>query len=333
MANPQTLKQPLQKAAIRATLNSFCEVLQTAGDRAVVADDSILLTRYRAFYHIDFQNQLPHVQAMSGIVKTAGYDIVCHYYRQKNNRQQAPTLFVLHGLYDHVGIFDKIIGYYLQAGFSVVAFDLPGHGLSSGQAAVIANFTRYHQVVDTVVDIVKPHITGPLYVAGQSTGGAILIDWMLCHRQSYPFAKTLLLAPLIYPNNWDQNSLLHTTLSPLLEFIPRKFTENSNDPEFLAFLQYEDPLQPRYLSVRWVGALKHWIPGIIHARPSSCSVCVIQGQEDTTVDWRRNIPVLEQKFPNLKLHCFPQLRHQVVNDHLLLRKDLFAKGLAYFQAA
>lgn len=327
------------RANVRATLEQFTD--QTAPTPLTPNNTSLLVKRYRRYYGLNFEEQLTNVTAYCGVLKTAGFDIVCHYYASADNAQG--TLFVIHGLYDHVGIYNKIIEFYLRQGFNIVTFDLPGHGLSSGHNAVIKDFEHYHIVLTRVVAYFNDHAVQPFKAVGQSTGGAILIDWLLRHRSKpYPFIKTLLLAPLVRPHDWESNRRIHSVLSPLLRFIPRKFTQNSGDPDFLTFLKYRDDLQPRYLSVDWVGALKKWVPLIEQTAPlvddandneaiGSHSVMAIQGEQDETVDWRYNIPFLQQKLPHMQAIYFPTMRHQVVNEAKVLRDEVFYKGLGFLE--
>lgn len=288
--------------------------------------DSLPVKRYRKFYGIDFENQLPDVTSALGIIKSTGFDIVTHVF---HHLEAKGTVFVFHGLYDHVGIFDKPIHYFLSKGYSVVAYDLPGHGVSSGQLAAVKHFYRYRQVLDTVVQTIQDKMPHPWCAIAQSTGGAVLIDEMLNKTEPYPFQKTVLLAPLIRPKNWQRNKYIHTLVSRFFDYIPRKFTVNSHDDGFLAFLRDEDILQSRYLSAHWVGALKEWIPAIEKAQPSEYPLMVIQGQEDETVDWEYNIPVLQEKFPNMELLYLPTLRHQVVNEIESLRQQVFKAAFDY----
>lgn len=292
---------------------------------------ALAVQRYREFYGIDFEKQLPNVTASVGIVHTAGYEVVTHVFQ---HAQAKGTVFVFHGLYDHVGIFDKPIQFLLQQGYSVVAYDLPGHGVSSGQKVAVKSFYRYRQVLEGVTSVLDGELPRPWYGVAQSTGGAVLIDAMLHedHLHPYPFTKTVLLAPLIRPKNWQRNRQVHTLVSRVFDYIPRSFTMNSHDDEFLRFLKEDDILQSRYLSAHWVGALKRWVPKIEAAGRSDQPVLAIQGQEDATVDWEHNIPVLEKKFTHLEVHYLPAMRHQVVNEITHIREEVFARMLAYIEA-
>ncbi|MCG8671598.1 MAG: alpha/beta hydrolase [Pseudomonadales bacterium] len=293
--------------------------------------DALPVTRYRKFYGIDFENQIEGVTASLGIIKSAGFDIVTHVFQKQAAKG---TVFVFHGLYDHVGIFDKPIQYFLKQGYSVVAYDLPGHGVSSGHWVVIADFFRYQQVLKSVINFVIDQLPQPCFAIAQSTGAAVLIDAMLNHRFSaerFPFKKVVLLAPLVRPMNWPRNRLMHSVLSPFLDFVPRSFTFNSHDHGFLSFLRNQDSLQSRMLSSRWVGALKKWIPKIEAASPVHWPVYIIQGQQDETVDWEHNIPLLKEKFTNLKVSFIAPMRHQVVNETESIRKQVFEKALDFIK--
>lgn len=243
---------------------------------------------------------------------------------------QAPrgTVLVVHGYYDHVGIFDHVIEHLLARGFDVIAFDLPGHGLSSGAQAAIHDFGEYQFVLDAMLDgITRTRLVVPLSVVAQSTGGAIIMEWLLRARADVatsPFSAVVTLAPLVRPVHWKLNRVLYYLLRPLRQYIDRKFAANSHDEEFLHFLREQDPLQSRRLSTRWVGALKRWIPRFEHASPCEYPLTVVQGDEDGTVDWRHNLGVIREKFPHATIDMVATGRHQLVNESSALRAQVLA---------
>ncbi|MEB3734885.1 alpha/beta hydrolase [Halopseudomonas pachastrellae] len=50
----------------------------------------------------------------------------------------------------HMGLYRHLIQWGAGAAYAVLAFDLPGHGLSSGERASIDCFLRYQKVLDGV---------------------------------------------------------------------------------------------------------------------------------------------------------------------------------------
>ena len=110
---------PFDKETVRQSIPPL-----TIG-QPVVEHESV--QRYREYYGIDFENKKKHLSASLGYIDVSGYRICIHTFLQDKPKG---TVFVMHGYYDHVGIYDHIIEYLIDQRFSVVAFDLPGHGLS-----------------------------------------------------------------------------------------------------------------------------------------------------------------------------------------------------------
>lgn len=277
---------------------------------------------YLAFYRIDFANYIPGVVHHFGRLPAAGFDIACHYYLPPRPRG---TCLLVHGYFDHAGLYGKLIEHCLRKGYGVLAWDLPGHGLSSGPQASIATFEHYVDVLGAVITRYGTQLPGPLVGIGQSTGGAVLMGWAFRQRRvgvACPFARILLLAPLVRPAEWAKVQLMHTTLKYFRRSITRRFMENSGDAEFLAFLQ-QDPLQSQRLPVAWVGAMRRWVQGFVAEIPTDYAPLVIQGDHDTTVDWRWNLPQIRTKFPRATVRMIQGARHQLVNETAALRAQIF----------
>lgn len=290
----------------------------------------VALAEYVRFYGLDFGGRIAGLRHGVGYldVKTplpGDYRIAVQLFQVPAPRG---TVLVLHGYFDHVGIFDHVIEHLLARDLDVVAFDLPGHGLSGGAAAAINSFSEYQYVLDAVLaGMAQTRLAVPLSVVAQSTGGAIIMEWLLRSRataETSPFSAVVALAPLVRPVNWSVNRRLYYALRLFRRYIPRKFAVNSHDEDFLVFLRDKDPLQSRFLSVRWVGAMKRWIPQITGATPCAYPLVVVQGDEDGTVDWRYNLGVIREKFPGVAVNMIATGRHQLANESAELRAQVFA---------
>jgi len=268
---------------------------------------------YRHFYQLDFAGHA-EVSHFAGMLKTPEYDISVQIWRQPGARG---TALLVHGYYDHTGIYGSLIEFCLSQGLDVVIFDLPGHGLSSGERAAIDSFQQYDEVFSLLVQQTEVHLSGPLYVFGQSTGGAIVINYLLKRQltpEHSPFKAVTLFAPLIRPKGWTKARVLHSILSLVIRRIKRDFNPNSADGRFLKFIAEHDPLQPKHLSVRWVGALRQWVPFIELSPKCDVALNIVQGDADNTVDWCHNLEIIEQKFPNKRVFMLPGGQHHVVNE-------------------
>lgn len=294
---------------------------------AGVSDDCNTYFRY---YNIDFEEQFENVTHHFGKIDSGQHQIATHLFRQSS---AAGTCFILHGYYDHAGLFKHLIRYCLNKNFSVVIFDLPGHGMSSGAAATIAEFSEYQQVLTDILSRFKDEVPKPWHALGQSTGGAILSEFLLrenSQEKKGVFDKAVLIAPLIYPVRWAQSLLGYYLSRYFINEVPRSFVDNSHDTEFLLFLKNRDPLQARSLPLQWVGSLRRWIAQFLALAPSDKKILIVQGEDDGTVDWKKNMPLFKQRYPNANIHQIAKAKHQLVNESEEIRDEMFAAIDAYF---
>ena len=274
---------------------------------------------YQHFYRVDFAGR--NVRSGLGRFAVDGYDVVSQVWWPE---QAKATLFLFHGFYDHTGLYRHVIEWALEQNFAVIACDLPGHGLSSGERASIKDFTEYQDTLQGLfTEAQSLDLPQPWHLCGQSTGGAIVIDHVLNQGASSPAqGQVILLSPLVRPRAWGWSQLSYYLLKPFVKAIARRFSENSNDPDFLPFLQ-ADPLQPLRLPTAWVGALARWIKRIEAAPYSMRRPLIVQGQADMTVDWEHNLEVLRGKFDRPQVLMLPEARHHLANETLALRREYF----------
>lgn len=275
------------------------------------------------FYGLDLWVEHPDVVYCQGLLRAGGHQVAVHYYRRPAARG---TIFILHGYFDHVGLYSQLIDRCLGAGFDVLAYDQPGHGLSSGAPAAIGSFSEYQAVLQDVMASVSHYLRGPWYAVGQSTGAGILIDYLLTNqhtRTSSRFRQVVLLAPLVRPMGWLAAKLLHSLASPFMKRWRRLFSENSGNTRFLRFLKEIDPLQARAVRMDWVAALRQWVPYVESARPVDFPVTVVQGEKDLTVDWEHNLRIIRNKFAAVKELKIPDGRHHLVNEAKDLQATVF----------
>lgn len=285
---------------------------------------------YFAHYGIDFEAQQPDLTHHFGCYETEVFSIAAHHWEVPSSKRRG-TAVVVHGYFDHVGLYGHLIRFCLDAGFSVFAFDLPGHGLSSGPRAHIERFEHYDEALVAGLDLLEAHehrgaSTRPWVLMGQSTGGAVGMYHLNRHGYTLdnsPFASTVLFAPLVRPSNWARDRWKHAIGRYFVDSQPREFSDNSGDPDFLRFLRESDPLQPRLLAVPWVTALKRWLRQFDRLPASQLDPLVIQGQQDGTVDWRFNVPYIGRKFAGTQVHFLPEARHHLVNESAPLREQMF----------
>lgn len=270
--------------------------------------------RYLEFYGLDFVRARSRLVHRAGTIGSGDFQLLAHQWLQPGARQ---NLLLVHGYFDHSGIYNKLIGWALDAGCNVLIFDLPGHGLSTGARACIDDFAHYGKAVSDVLAAAQlPDL--PLCAIGQSTGCAALME--LARQHSWPFRRTAFLAPLVRPAGWLAVRVGQTLLSPFTESVGRKFNQNSSDLHFLDFIR-RDPLQCHRVSMHWIGALKRWLKSMEIADLGVGPVLVVQGEQDGTVKWRYNVKAVAELFPHSEFYYLPQAGHQLANESALIRLE------------
>ena len=296
------------------------------GLRPLVPADPVILTpaedAYLRHYNIHFVEEFPGIAHHFGAVTSDEHLIAAHLWVPKN---AAGTAVVIHGYYDHTGLFGHLIRHLINRRLAVMSFDLPGHGLSSGEPASIETFDHYVEAFRACMAALESHLPQPWHLLGQSTGAAVAMEWLLANdvtRESSPFASVVLLAPLVRPYLWPLNRVVYEVARRLFTERPRVFRSNSENAEFLSFLRDRDPLQARVLPVQWVTAMIEWRRRFESHQPTNIAPLVIQGRADTTVDWRYNIRTIQRLFAP-RIFYIPQARHHLVNESPEIRAQIF----------
>jgi lysophospholipase len=277
---------------------------------------------YLRHYGIHFVDRIDGLAHHLGRIETSTHTIAAHLWRPQAAKGSA---IVVHGYYDHVGLYRHLIHFLLARDLAVLSFDLPGHGLSSGPPATIETFDHYTAAFDACFRALEAHLPGQLHVFGQSTGGAIIMEWLLANgidRANSPFAAIVLLAPLVRPYLWAVNRVVYEIARRTISERPRTFTSNADDREFIQFLRDHDPLQARTLPVQWVTAMQNWRKRFERYSGTNLTPLVIQGHADRTVDRKYNLKVISRLFTP-RVFYIPEAKHHLVNESPAVRERMF----------
>ncbi len=269
------------------------------------------MQRYLSTYGFDQIVETHQVSYSVGWLALPDYRLVLHSWKASNTRG---TVLVCHGLFDHVGLFLPLVDHLISSGFSVLAVDFPGHGLSEGERAVIDDFSEYGVLIDEVLSRLAESLVSPVFAVGQSTGCAALMSYVLSPERDIPFGRLAFMAPLVRPRAWRRVRLGHAVLGRFVSYVPRRFGDNSHDPDFVEFLRSQDPLQPRHISTRWVGAMNRWGANFSRLPESDLPLLSVQGDEDDTVEWQTNLKEIGKKFSAHQIEILHEGRHHLVNE-------------------
>ena len=295
---------------------------------------SVEIQAYRHLYGL----QLLDCEHWQGYVKMPLFRLHVQVFQPKTEKISG-TVCLLHGYLEHSGIYQPMIQELLEQGFSVLTYDLPGHGLSDGSPASIQSFDHYQQVLQAVHHYVKhaDQLPQPWLGIGQSTGGAIWMHHLLEYaekRQNPIVGRVLLLSPLIRPAKtaWWHNSIGLGIIRRIRRQVPRHFRRNNHNPEFLRFIRLKDPLQPRMMGMDWILAMSKWMLEMERRPACRIPVWMAQGALDETVDWRYNIEFIRTKFRLQTLLMLEEGSHQLINERADIRAALTGLIPAFLHA-
>ena len=299
-----------QEAGVFGGLENNLPVIDLSGPPA----KSQQITNYLDFYGLNFDQATHHF----GQVNAKGFKIAVHMYRPVN---PAGSAIIVHGYNDHSGLQTRLIATMLNLNLSVLTFDLPGHGLSSGERSTIDDFQQYLDVFADVKQRFESFLPQPHYLMGHSTGGAIAFDYLL-NNSDHRFEKLILLAPLVRSARWRLSKTGHFMLKPFKKTIGRRFHPESSDSAYVEFW-LNDPLQHPDISLKWIQAMFNWEENLNTELLDSIPTLIIQGKQDGVVEWKHNVPFLESKFPNHQTLMLETARHQLVNEGGALRDSIY----------
>jgi len=273
---------------------------------------------YFQCYGLDFAGE--NVEHVFGTFKSDGRTLSGHVFKPKKYKA---TVFVLHGYLNHCAQLKHLIRYLIEAGYAVAAFDLPGHGLSSGERAAIEDFSQYSDALAGFVSAADKGLAGPYHVIGFSTGASAVIDYLFSCENSV-FDKVILAAPLVHSVAWQSSKAGLKFYGSFASHVPRIYRKESSDEQYLKFVR-ADPLQSTDVSLKWVKALHRWNDRIADLPACKAKVKVVQGTSDKTVDWKFNVEFIREKFSDVDVSLIENCRHEMFNESEDIRKKVFSQ--------
>lgn len=110
------------------------------------------------------------------------------------------VIVLVHGLGEHCGRYaSHFADYFNKQGYAIVAFDLPGHGKTSGKRGHINQHDDFSKFVSSGISYAKSKFSGlPIFLYGHSLGGLIALEYIIKHKPEINAA--IITAPVIDVN-------------------------------------------------------------------------------------------------------------------------------------
>jgi alpha-beta hydrolase superfamily lysophospholipase len=268
----------------------------------------------------------------SGYLNAVGYEVFVHRFTGSDVPRKG-TIWLVHGYLHHSGYYLDFASRLAAEGWDLILMDLPGHGLSGGDPADIEDFAEYGDLIQDLTEFpMFSESPRPWVAMGHSTGASALIEHGLSFSPG--FDRYILLAPLVRSASWNLSQFGLSLGGRRIKDIPRRIRKSSGDGDFMRFMRTEDFLAPRRIPVSWVEALVRWndelerTPSSIWNRAfASIDITIIQGDSDSVVDWRYNLPFLNELLPRADFREIAGARHDLLFESADLRTQVM--GILY----
>jgi len=303
--------------------------------RSLSAETRAVAETYRQHYDLAFDNASWHI----GTVYAAGYRIAAQLFIPKRSPRALAVL--LHGYLDHAGLNRHAVHALLESGCAVVAFDMPGHGLSSGARGDIGDFREYSDVLHRVLATSRLHLEAaeaerggdpakplPLVGVGHSTGAAALLEHLEHYETNYD--ALVFVAPLVRIRLWPLSQAGIRLGAPLIETVARRIDAASSNPEYIEFSTARDPLGVYRVPLSWAETYLDWEQRT-HSYHSTHTtpLLVLQAEHDSVVDNDYNRAYLHNRFEHVSMLTIAETRHSLLNEPADRRRKVFAAIQAF----
>ncbi len=116
----------------------------------------------------------------------------------EDENKTVADIIITHGMAEHSECYRDFALNLNDRGYRVWAYDLTGHGKSSGKRGYVKNFNQFREDLSLLVS----HISGlpetnKIFLFGHSMGGLITLDYLNHHKNPKIFSGALLSSPAL----------------------------------------------------------------------------------------------------------------------------------------
>ena len=257
--------------------------------------------------------------AHSEFTKKAYDGLSLYFQLWQTEDEQKGVVCLVHGLGEHGGRYAYWANLLNQAGYTLMIYDLRGHGKSGGQRGHVSSFEDYLKDTDILLKEAQDRFPKvAIFLYGHSLGALIVSEYILSRR---PKLNGVILTALSNKTPLQEQKL-KVTLSKLLgSLIPKVSLASglvpstiSRDPEVVR-LYVNDPLVHHQVSLGWG---KSTLDNIAwteqHASEWALPVLFMHGENDQLgyADGSREFAAKIKGDCTLKI--WPGLFHEVHNE-------------------
>ena len=239
-------------------------------------------------------------------------------------------LLLVHGLGEHSGRYEGMGAWFARRSCAVHAYDLQGHGRSSGKRGHARRFRHFVDDLEVVLSTVaQEHPGPPIFLFGHSMGGLVVEELLRGNKPDIAGAVT---SGAVLAADPSQSSMRAFVLRALRHLLPRWSIETGIDPEALCSdsavgRQYlEDPLVLRHMTLSLAAEFSATRKLAESGAPEiELPMLLLQGEEDGISPIEGSRAFRAGLATPSELRTYPGLRHEIWNEPL--REAIFEEVL------
>jgi alpha-beta hydrolase superfamily lysophospholipase len=254
------------------------------------------------------------------LVSTPDGHLAAYWYEIPDSRA---TVILGHGYLNHARGNQRVIDFFLDKGYTVLAWDLPGHGKSWGQAGAIDDFMQYARAFDAILAHARERRPDDsLSFLGHSTSCAAFMTWQReIWRTSasalaggpFPLATVVLVAPLVRTWLYGLSTFGWSIGRWFINELKPRTGAGSHRPGYSEDF-FADPYTVKRMPVSWIEPYRNWELGSRSWEPDPFPLVIIQGTSDTALDWRYNQKFLARVYPEARVKLVEGAWHCLLDE-------------------
>lgn len=250
--------------------------------------------------------------------------------------EASPQILITHGVCEHSGCYQWLASQLAEQGYSVISWDLPGHGQSYGQRGYVSGFDEFLITLNQVATdnpLIDPK--RPLHFFGHSLGG--LITFCYGMRFEAPESSLFCLSSPAFGVAIEVPFIKDMAARALNKWAPKitipheiNFEELSRDQEVLSTYG-KDPLRHKKFSAPlYLGILNQMEWAQFHASRWKRPLLIQAAGTDSITDVHATKNLFKKIGTDGKqIKIYPQSYHEIFND--LNRQDVLEDLVEYLK--
>ena len=226
---------------------------------------------------------------------------------------------LVHGLGEHCGRYTHVASKLIESGYSVIAFDLPGHGKSQGKRGHIHSYKILQEDISMLIgEAVKRYPDIPCYLYGHSLGGNLVLNYAL--RNDSRLAGIISTSPWLKLTIQPKSIII--LIGKILDKVWPSYTQSnglnamglSHKPE-VAEKYVEDHYVHDKISVRLFNrASVHGLLAIKRASQCKLPILLMHGSSDPITSHKASQQFAENAGSNCTYKEWEGLYHELHNE-------------------